>query len=77
MESILDLFARMIPFTNGSSSGRSERSSFIRSVFVQSSPDRAGLGEQLVKMLERVPTSDWEQAASNIVAIIAKSDIAL
>lgn len=77
MENILNLFARMIPSTNGNASGRAERSAFIRAVFVQSSPDDVKTGDELAKMLERVPTSDWDLTASKIVNILATSNIAL
>lgn len=77
LENILNLFARMIPTTGGTAAGRANRSAFIRSVFVNSSPDDVQTGEKLAKMLEKVPTSDWEETASKIVAILAASNIAL
>lgn len=77
MESILNLFARMIPSTNGSLAGRTERSAFIRSVFVQSTPDDVKTGEEVVKLLENVASADWDQTAMDIVDLLASSNIAL
>ena len=67
----------MIPATNGKARGRAERNAFIRSVFVQSSPDDIKTGEKLAKMLECVPSSDWETTSTKIVYILAGSNIAL
>ena len=77
MECILNLFARMIPSTNGTSSGRAERSAFIRAVFVQSSPDDAKTAQELVKLLENVSNADWDQTAVKIVDLLSVSNIAL
>ena len=77
VENILNLFARMIPPTNGNAAGRAERDTFIRSVFVQSSPENARTGEKLVKILENVPTSDWDQTAQKIIDTLANCNIAL
>ncbi|KAF7796768.1 hypothetical protein EIP86_007951 [Pleurotus ostreatoroseus] len=76
MECILNLFARMIPSTNGTSSGRAERSAFIRAVFVQSSPDDAKTAQELVKLLENVSNADWDQTAVKIVDLLSVSNIA-
>lgn len=67
----------MIPSTNGSPAGRKERSAFIRSVFVQSTPDDVKTGEEVVKLLENVSSADWDQTAMNIVDLLASSNIAL
>lgn len=77
LENILNLFARMIPATAGTAAGRANRNAFIRSVFVDSSPDDAETGNKLAKMLETIPTADWEQTASKIIDVLAASNIAL
>ena len=77
IESILNLFARIMPPTNGNATGSAERNAFIASVFVQSSPDDTKTGEQLSKLLECVPSADWEQTSAKIVDILAHSNIAL
>ncbi len=77
MEIILNLFARMIPPTNGNSAGRANRNAFIRSVFVQSSPDDVKTGEELARMMETVSSADWDLTSSRIVDILAQSNIAL
>lgn len=75
MESILNLFARMIPPSGSTASGRAQRRAFIRSVFVDSSPDDAKTGEELANMVEHVSTPDWEQTSSQIVDTLANSNI--
>ena len=77
IENILNLLARMIPSTNDRSSGRMERRAFIRSVFVESSPDDTKTGEELSKMLNHVTSSDWDQTASRIIDVLAASNMAL
>lgn len=77
LESLLSLFARMIPSTNNTSRGRATRMDFIRSVFVLSSPENATTGEKIVKMLERISTSEWEPTAAKILETLAASNISL
>ena len=77
IENILNLFARIMPVTNGNNTGRAERNTFIRSVFVLSSPDDAKTGEQLAKLIESVSSADWEQTSTKIVDILAQSNTAL
>lgn len=77
LESILNLFARMIPASGSTAAGRAARGAFIHSVFVESSPDDAKTGEQLAHMVEHVSTPDWEQTASKIVDVLAASRIEL
>ncbi|KAK7693089.1 hypothetical protein QCA50_002654 [Cerrena zonata] len=48
---------------------------FIRSVFVLSSPENAATGEKIVKMLERISTSEWEPTAAKILETLAASNI--
>ncbi|KAJ3554816.1 hypothetical protein NM688_g2911 [Phlebia brevispora] len=76
MENILNLFAQIIPRTNGTVAGRTERTAFVRSVFLQSTPDDIKTAEEIVKLLERVPSSDWDQTAAKIVDLLASSNIA-
>lgn len=75
MESMLNLFARMIPHSGSKASGRTQRRAFIRSVFVNSSPDDAKMGEELANIVEHVSTPDWEQTSSLIVSKLAGSNI--
>ncbi|CAL1703773.1 unnamed protein product [Somion occarium] len=75
LESLLNLFARMMPSTNNTLAGRSSRLAFIRSVF-GSSPENQATGEVLVKMLEHISTRDWEPTAVKILETLASSNIA-
>ncbi|GJE97964.1 hypothetical protein PsYK624_141860 [Phanerochaete sordida] len=75
MESILNLFARMIPPSGSTTTGRAERRAFIRAVFVDSNPDDAKTGAELAHMVEHVSTPDWEQTATRIVEALAASNI--
>lgn len=77
LESVLNLFARMIPTSGSSSAGRATRRAFIRSVFVDSSPDDLGTGEELANTVEHVTTSDWEETSAKIVDTLAGSNIGL
>lgn len=77
LESILNLFARMIPPSGSSVTGRMDRRSFIRSVFVDSSPDDVKTGEELADMVEHVSTPVWEDTAARIVDALAHSNIGL
>ncbi|EKM55869.1 uncharacterized protein PHACADRAFT_184617 [Phanerochaete carnosa HHB-10118-sp] len=75
MESILNLFARMIPPSGSTASGRAQRRAFIRSVFTDSNPDDPKTGEELAHMVEHVSTPDWEQTATRIIETLAASNI--
>jgi hypothetical protein len=77
MESILNLFARMIPPSGSTVAGRATRRAFIQSVFVESSPDDVKTGEKLADMVEHVSTPEWDQTASRIVEVLAASNIGL
>lgn len=77
LENILNLFARIIPVSGGTSAGRAARNSFIHSVFVDSSPDCAETGGKLAKILEKVRSADWDQTANRIVDTLAVSNLAL
>jgi hypothetical protein len=67
----------MIPGTGGTSAGKAARSTFIHSVFVESSPDCADTGKKLTKVLDKVRTTDWDHTATKIIDILALSNIAL
>ena len=67
----------MIPPSGSSATGRANRRAFIRSVFVDSSPDDVATGEKLADIVEHVTTPDWEQTASKIVEVLASSNVAL
>jgi hypothetical protein len=75
LESLLNLFAVILPSTNNSSSGRAKRTEFIRDVF--DSPQKFTCGEELIQVLESVATADWETTAMKIIDILAKSDVTL
>ena len=77
LESLLQLFARILPSTNHSTRGRGARMDFIRSVFVQSSPENKGTGEKICKLLERLSTTEWEPTALKILETFAAANISL
>ena len=77
IESILNIFARMIPTTGGTAAGKAARTSFIKSVFVESSPDCAETGQKLAKLLQKVRTADWDHTATQVLDILASSNVAL
>ncbi|KAL6306614.1 hypothetical protein BKA93DRAFT_149887 [Sparassis latifolia] len=76
MESLLNLFARLLPSTKSSNSGRAKRAAFIHSVFLSSPPPEVGnVGKELVEILERVSSQDWEDTAIRIVEALANANI--
>lgn len=77
MEALLDVLARMIPPSGSTPSGRNARKSFIRSVFVDSSPGQSQIGETLADLVEHLKTPDWAETSAQIVDILASSNIDL
>jgi hypothetical protein len=75
LESLLNLFAIILPSTNNSPSGRTKRTQFIKDVF--DSPQTFTCGQEVMQVLESVSTSDWETTAMSIIDILAESNIAL
>ncbi|KAI0751808.1 hypothetical protein C8Q80DRAFT_599396 [Daedaleopsis nitida] len=77
LEGLLNLFARVLPSTNKSSSGRAQRTTFIHSVFESTAPpELAHTGRQITEILEHVPTSDWEETSYRIVDALARGNVA-
>ncbi|OBZ66573.1 hypothetical protein A0H81_13373 [Grifola frondosa] len=77
IESLLNLFARVLPSTNNSASGRTQRTAFIQSVFVSpTTPEVTVMGQEVAALLEHVPTRDWEETASKIVDVLGRGNIA-
>ncbi|KAI0640582.1 hypothetical protein C8Q79DRAFT_445049 [Trametes meyenii] len=77
LEGLLNLFARALPSTNNSASGRAKRTAYIHSVFKSCVPPEAlGLGAEICELLENVPTSNWEDTAMKIVDVLAKGNLA-
>ncbi|KAI0957280.1 hypothetical protein AcW1_005724 [Taiwanofungus camphoratus] len=76
LEALLNLFARILPSTKNSVSGRAKRTAFIQSVFMSSPPpESASAGHQVADLLEHIAVSEWEEMASKIIAIMAESNI--
>lgn len=76
LEALLNLFARMLPTANDTASGRARRNAFIANVFLSASEHTAA-GEGIAKILEDVPTSDWEQTAIKLFQALADYNGAL
>ncbi|TBU29160.1 hypothetical protein BD311DRAFT_806382 [Dichomitus squalens] len=76
LESLLNLFARALPSTRGSASGRTRRTAFIHSVFLQTAPpESAVVAKEITDLLERVSSSDWDETSLQIVDALARSSI--
>ncbi|KAI0352490.1 hypothetical protein OH77DRAFT_1513260 [Trametes cingulata] len=77
LEGLLNLFARALPSTHNSTSGRSKRTAYIHSVFTACSPpDSIVTAKEIAELLENVPTSNWEETALRIVDLLAEGNIA-
>ena len=77
LESLLNLFARVLPTTNNSMSGRTQRTDFIRSVFKSTAPPEASsTAATICDILENVPTSNWEETSIKIISTLAEGNIA-
>ena len=77
LENLLNLFARVLPSTNNSVSGRARRTTFIESVFKQSAPPEcAAMGTEIAELLEHIPSSDWDETSLKIVKVLAEGNIA-
>ncbi|KAI8984848.1 hypothetical protein BD414DRAFT_489438 [Trametes punicea] len=77
LEGLLNVFARALPSTHNSASGRARRTAYIKSVFTTCPPPEAvSSGAQIAEMLENVPTSNWEDTALRIVDVLADAMIA-
>ncbi|KAH9887682.1 hypothetical protein C8Q73DRAFT_712867 [Cubamyces lactineus] len=76
LEGLLNVFARALPSTYNSASGRAKRTAYIQSVFVtRAPPELISTGRAIADLLENVPTSDWEETALKIVDVLAKANI--
>ncbi|KAI0771692.1 hypothetical protein BD413DRAFT_613184 [Trametes elegans] len=76
LEGLLNLFARAIPSTRSSASGRSKRTAYIHSVFRSSTPpELLAVGSEVAELLENVPSGNWEETASKIVDVLSKGNI--
>ncbi|KAF8874635.1 hypothetical protein CPB84DRAFT_1853541 [Gymnopilus junonius] len=69
MESLLELFAVLVPSAQG---GRTKRRNFITAVFDSSI---FSCSDQIIKCLESLTSSDWTITGSAIVNALAESDI--
>ncbi|KAA1471330.1 hypothetical protein DENSPDRAFT_929478 [Dentipellis sp. KUC8613] len=72
LEQLLDLFARLIPPTKGSSEGRVLRMQFITEVFLTGARHLAE-SVDIVKFLEYIPSSNWEETSAQVVEILARN----
>ncbi|TCD62256.1 hypothetical protein EIP91_007133 [Steccherinum ochraceum] len=77
LEALLTLFARMLPVTNNTASGRASRSAFIRGVFISSAenPKAEKAGEEIASLLEHLTSKSWEPTGAKIFDILANLDI--
>ncbi|RPD70368.1 hypothetical protein L226DRAFT_230828 [Lentinus tigrinus ALCF2SS1-7] len=76
LEGLLNLFARALPSTNNSASGRVKRTTFIQSVFKSTVPPEAGgIADSVSQLLENVPSSDWEETAVKVLDAFARGNI--
>ena len=76
LEGLLNLFARALPSTNNSATGRAKRTMFIQSVFKNTAPPEAvTISTSVSELLENVPSSDWEETSAKIVDAFAKGNI--
>ncbi|TFY54568.1 hypothetical protein EVG20_g9653 [Dentipellis fragilis] len=71
LEQLLDLLARLIPPTKGTSKGRGLRMQFITEVFLIGARHLAE-GSDIVKFLEYIPSSNWEETSAQVVQILAR-----
>ncbi|OCH95246.1 hypothetical protein OBBRIDRAFT_884076 [Obba rivulosa] len=77
LESLLTVFARSLPSTNNLSAGRTNRTAYIRSVFISTQPPEVNTaGTQIADMLEHVSSNDWDETASKIVHILSDNSLA-
>ncbi|KZT02012.1 uncharacterized protein LAESUDRAFT_815615 [Laetiporus sulphureus 93-53] len=77
MESLLNIFARILPSTKEAGSSRAKRSAFIRSVFVcPQLPETADAGQKVAELLEYVPSTEWEETSRRIVDVVAAASLA-
>ncbi|KAL0947132.1 hypothetical protein HGRIS_013263 [Hohenbuehelia grisea] len=76
LESLLNLFAVLLPPTHNSTSGRAKRTAFIRDVFNSDSPRLFPCGDELVQILQNVASSQWEVTSMKIIDVLATSDMA-
>lgn len=74
VETLFTLFARLLPSVNSGDSGRAKRSKFIQEVFLQPSFE---CGQKIVRVLEEVSKSAWEDTVAILMDILAKENIAL
>jgi hypothetical protein len=74
LDVLLELLARLIPLTQGTAVGRARRKEYLQQVFL-TSPGIFSHGNDIVQLLERVPSDDWEETASELIDILAR-DIA-
>ncbi|KAI0333417.1 hypothetical protein GY45DRAFT_1359668 [Cubamyces sp. BRFM 1775] len=76
LEGLLNVFARALPSTHNTASGRAKRTAYIQSVFItRAPPELTSTGRIIADLLENVPTSDWEETALKIVDVLAKANI--
>ncbi|KAM5540703.1 hypothetical protein V8D89_005734 [Ganoderma adspersum] len=76
LECLLNLFARILPSTNASTSGRERRTAFVQSVFLRTAPPESSTtGREIADLLERVSSSDWDETSLKLVNVMARCSI--
>ncbi|TFY62347.1 hypothetical protein EVJ58_g3922 [Rhodofomes roseus] len=77
LESLLTLFARILPSAKDSPSGHVKRAAYIKSVFLSpQQSEHSSVGQTIAKLLERVPTNEWEDTSREIVDVLAAAYVA-
>ena len=78
LDSLLTVFARGLPSTLNSTTGKSKRTAYIHSIFVRTQPPEVKeIGTHIADMLEHVASNEWDETASRIIAVLADNDITL
>lgn len=74
LESLLNLFARLLP---SSSSSQKKYEVFIDQVYSKNFDQYKNCGSRVIELLHHAPRNDWEETATRIIDIFAKADITL
>ncbi|KZT66523.1 hypothetical protein DAEQUDRAFT_452942 [Daedalea quercina L-15889] len=77
LESLLTLFARILPSPKDSNSGSMKRSVYIKSVFLSPQhTEHTSVGQAIVQLLEYVSSNEWEETCRQIIDALAAAYVA-
>ncbi|KAF9227989.1 hypothetical protein BS17DRAFT_813852 [Gyrodon lividus] len=73
IEGLLTLFARLLPPTHNTAQGKFRRTKFVKEVL--GSPKLFKCSAELLDIMHKISSTDWDDTAAHIIDALARSDI--